>query len=652
MKKIKYILSILIISLSLFACKNFCNGGQLISELEDSISSMYKEYIPVLINVASDVTKEMLPPANLYKDKYALNDIIELSFTENDDYKFLYWEAEPIDSVEFISNDNEENEYKNQVTAKIVKNYDLITIKPVVTERPKVIIYSPMLSSEGSDRDTKINIIFNKAVEKESIYFTQDEIEAIKLENENVELLVSEKEENQTYGYKTQNGQIFYKNIKIFNKEDQTNLLEYFDEPILEEPDKLLISVKSDNFLEIDINISVQINNFFFIEENTKQRIVMFSEFEWFFKINQYYDSKAPSIPKGYYINLYGLNYENKNRQITTTELPDVSTENGKKELNQILLNDNNLTISALIFDEGIGIEPQKGFFIKIAKIYDSNLTLVTNNENVIQYFACDTKTQNAKYEIEISFASEDSNNTDGIYKLDFYAQDKNGNVSEVLQTNYIFVNNVAPEKIQNPLITYNQSADTIIVKWQKPDKIYYQYCKLDIKKEYNGNTFEIVKDDKIIEDEYFLENINTQEKNANYIFTLYPVNYYEKIGNPVELKISPCPVISFENIQLSSNNFNERTLGQSTQAKIVISDNQLKENIVYQLKVINSESNEILNVYNVEIKPQNTFVTINVDIPYESENIELVLNLYNEPVKNAAGNIIKTTINFITAGE
>ena len=73
------------------------------------------------------------------------------------------------------------NDDKAKETYINVKNTGSgFTIVPDLKQRPQVSSSSPQLSKVGVDRGTDIQILFNMPMSEESIYWTEDELKALK----------------------------------------------------------------------------------------------------------------------------------------------------------------------------------------------------------------------------------------------------------------------------------------------------------------------------------------------------------------------------------------------------------------------------------------------------------------------------------------
>lgn len=155
--------------LFLTGCKNFLNGEDFILGLENSIDYKNRPYAYVTISSSSDYTKQIIPAAQLYDNKYKLSDIINLSFSVKENYQFLYWKAEPASAISF------EDIYSLETTATVLSAETPITISPVCLIRPTV-SFEPENRSDGVPKNTSIVINFSHQMK-----LTEDDLNKIKI---------------------------------------------------------------------------------------------------------------------------------------------------------------------------------------------------------------------------------------------------------------------------------------------------------------------------------------------------------------------------------------------------------------------------------------------------------------------------------------
>lgn len=300
--KIIYSFFLIILSVFIFSCKNFCNGSDLIQNLNDAIEYANASYVPVEIKADIDVTKELSPATGKYTEKYKTGDSFEVKFIPTQSYQFVEWKITPESSVS-IDNIND-----STIKVTILSDSNLIIIEPIVEERPKIIASLPNYEKNGVDRASDIYVIFNQSMSEDSFYYTKDEEDEIKSKNvgKNVVFLTGIIN-NADYGYYVEeNGVIVqseFKNIQINIRDERTSTNKnnfihlFFEEPYFEsesENTRLVIpTIKNKtNIIPSFAEVEVTINKEFFNNKN----ISLESDHSFLYKLNAQFDIEAPIV--------------------------------------------------------------------------------------------------------------------------------------------------------------------------------------------------------------------------------------------------------------------------------------------------------------------------------------------------------------------
>ena len=153
--------------LLLTSCENFLKATQVKEEIEEAIEIANSS--PILYHIIADKDSGTVSPSQAtLKKKQSVN----LLFTPADGWSFICWEAldrntnEPVpDAIQF------ENPQKLETKAVIIKPTENLMIHPKCQLVPKVIEITPKFDNSGCDQDRTIEIIFNKAVDPQTLDF-------------------------------------------------------------------------------------------------------------------------------------------------------------------------------------------------------------------------------------------------------------------------------------------------------------------------------------------------------------------------------------------------------------------------------------------------------------------------------------------------
>ncbi len=146
-------------------------------------------------------------------------------------------------------------------------------IRPVVVERPQTISVSPQRNSSGVYKDTTIQVMFDYDMSDDSIYFTDNEIQNIT--EQLLPPVTMSDGSKKYYGYKKDDGTVYFKNISITNSRNGANLNDRFAGPVFENRKTLSIPVDRKNPLAPGTNVMVTLNKDFFYETDEEKAVSM-----------------------------------------------------------------------------------------------------------------------------------------------------------------------------------------------------------------------------------------------------------------------------------------------------------------------------------------------------------------------------------------
>lgn len=131
---------------------------------------------------------------------FYLDEEFSFRYNPNNDYAFVRWEI--IDGKGNVRNDILQLSGNGiDVTAKVLKVNENITIKAVSSKRPKVVSYSPLFTSDGVFRDRRIVVMFDQDIDESSIYFDEKEQEELRAEGCTLVFDTAEGRKDKCYAY-------------------------------------------------------------------------------------------------------------------------------------------------------------------------------------------------------------------------------------------------------------------------------------------------------------------------------------------------------------------------------------------------------------------------------------------------------------------
>ena len=418
-----------------------------------------------------------------------------LGYDPDSEYKFICWQVfdetteEDIPNGQYITIENLALENTNYTLTSIPSDSSIkLAIKPVVAERPQVLSSSPSYVPEGSYSDTTIQVMFDYPMDKESILYTDKEIEELTKAGI-TSFIYSTDYPGQRCGYKkTINGieYKYYKNITIEDKLTGENLARFYGEPRFSDSSTIYIPVVNSSSLTNGLNIVVTFDkNFCYrVKYGKVEKTINMSRNE---KMYYLVNGKTDSIPPGYSITGFAIDATN----ITTSGITDTDgktygqttpevTDNGPKvaaifqnrfiKADTVSVNINGLTVT------DSGSNPAPSFKVLYSKIYDSDYNAVPVKQVITkskEVFYDNINGATAAYTGTVALTGLE----DGVYEIKLELRDRGGAVVKFpKQADYAFyaAKDVTAPDLSDILFKYT-SATTIKPVCDVKDIVSYQ---------------------------------------------------------------------------------------------------------------------------------------------------------------------------------
>ena len=538
-----------IVTVLLFSsCKNFLSLGNAKEDIKKTI-----EYNKAkTVNVELSCEKEMgtIYPQGYYSAK--LGFAFEVQFVPNTKNYVIKNQSEMLQVVSRLNEESKagyaEFTYLEQtledrklglyrINVKIVKDADDLKIKPLISERPKVVDVFPAYSPSGVNQDTTIRVTFNKAVNPQS------------------------------FGD--------FSCVKIFDSE-RNDITDYYEQPffsndntvlqIRKASEKLIISEQSGKSFE-DISLEIDFSNIVDAEGTHLSQNETYA-----FRVNKNFDRVKPVITSAilktnsdpsssYYHTLINKPFEQWNNTASQAyPFGDFSQNHVGSEIY--------IEASGYDKDSSIsGIQIVETYY-KTVDAKDTALTskTVVFGVNKFVYSSTDTNNNNI-YSLNDSYKFVSI--TDGVFKLDISVIDNAGNISVPI-TYYVLKDtliestaiqfeetksygNYSPSSPWNPDYEYKDIFDYVRVAQNNDDTVVLTLTDSSVDTFYEGCSTQYNIE---MYYGYSQENINTSvaKENNSFTFVRNPdlltfmtFKFSDDVGNQIEFLrvIPPAPQIS-----------------------------------------------------------------------------------------------------------
>ena len=491
-----------------------------------------------------------------------------LSFDPDGDYEFLRWQ---------IYNENTGDELNNAdyITIKdltsertsfaVVRVPDLPTegnegaqeiklaIRPIVTERPQILSYSPMYDAKGSLLDSSIQVMFDYEMDEESIYYTEIELESLKNDlgmnsadydpssSPNQLLSFNKGGKERFYGYKDKTG-TYFKNISIKNNRNEANLNDYFADPSFDTKRTLSIRTRRDKPLPGYSQVSVAIDgNFFYLKDDKK--ITMNGSKKWVYQVRNEGDRGAPELLtenangstienpfkfeyKGFDDNTVTLSPQNSQTKPTSDLV-----KGGMASFDYIPIRNGNAVIDldGVIVDQDSGLSPT--FSIKYRQLYNSAYKKSENIDTVYSYDVEYEGVMGLTAYLPKNISIKSLEGAGGLYEMWFEFKDLSNNTftypelpkdengsptqDEPAKKYYIAFENIAPT-VKELNVDDSKKQNNLDIKWASASATDTEIFDIDIREvivRYRAD--EANNYEQLPEGSYFEELLSSTDINA-----------------------------------------------------------------------------------------------------------------------------------------
>ncbi|MBQ5999451.1 MAG: hypothetical protein IJL70_08280, partial [Treponema sp.] len=377
-----------------------------------------------------------------------------IRFTPDDDYEFIRWVLYDINTGEEIPNETYvtitepyESETSYEVT-QVPANSIKLGLRAAVVERPQLISNTPQ--NGGILKDSTIQVLFDRAMDEYSIYYTDDEIDELLAlgvkKDEFLPEIPTDLQNNYGYHYGyTKNGETYLKNISLTNNKDGTNLNDKFDAPFFENARTLSIPASKENGKTLDdyTQVLVSIEKGFFysekIDETTSKPVTLRGIKKWSYQVTNHGDEDALVFQKKNGNDLFTLKLENTESAVQlsdTNAQPTIGNDgNGISSLNFLKIKkvEGKQTPLPTLYcymelqDVTGGSGPNSTFTICYERIKEGDYLTAGQGENVTGSFGHEytaTTSQDAFFKGDLSLDLP----ADGLYRIWFDFTDRSQN--------------------------------------------------------------------------------------------------------------------------------------------------------------------------------------------------------------------------------
>ena len=448
------------------SCENFLNGQKIKQQIEDEIALANAPAFPILIDGSKG---KFSPSKGSYPIKVTQG--MNIAFESDTDFEFIRWEVfnvmtgESLDSdgyIEFTDSKSDETSFK---LLKEPGSEMQLGVRSIVSARPQIVSYTP--NSLGMLKDSTVQILFNRDIDPDSIYYS---------EKERKELKVSERlsdgdflykvigGETKYYGY-TKGGKTFFRNIILSNNKTGDNINDRFEAPVFESPRVLSIfaSKKSGHILDDFTQVLVEVEKGFFYTEQEKN-VEMAGSKMWMYQVNNRNDDKPLVIAKSGSTELFSAKFKSDN----TNFIKSAAFALKKSDFGALkfIKNGNfkfDLDIEVQEQDGGSG--PNSYFTVTVKKLYGVNYAASTYEKSFTLYYQTVTS-DTAVFEGSVDLEQEKVSLGDGVYEVVFDFMDRSGNhlIYPSGSHFYFAVDTKAPE-ISIPTIS-SENSTTYTLNW------------------------------------------------------------------------------------------------------------------------------------------------------------------------------------------
>ena len=408
------------------------------------------------------------------KDTYNLiiGRTFSLSFDPTEDWEFIRWKIYDEESGVEIP-DGTYLTFKNiaQKNTSFVFNgipesqNPKIVITAIVAERPQVISYAPMTS--GQLKDSTIQVLFDRDMDENSIYFTDDEIDALVDSGiPDTDFLPPLGSSEKHYGY-ISDGKTYFKNIVLTNNKTGKNINDRFASPFFDNPRTLSIPASKeeghalDNYTQVLVSIEKE---FFYsepINDKTSKQVSLSQSKKWMYQVNSETDRQPLVIASSGGKDELEIELSENIKLASEASHSVSSGGSGFENLN--FMKDGKLKLDLHVLEQNNGSGPAAFFSIYIKKVngeHYSTLEEGERTEHKLDIYYQNTTADEGEFKDTIDLAEENINLDDGLYSLHFEFKDRSNNSSNYpADGNYYFAVDTKGPEMSVPLVKSSNSS-------------------------------------------------------------------------------------------------------------------------------------------------------------------------------------------------
>ena len=440
------------------SCENFFNGADLRKEIEDQVALANAPYFQILL----EGSRGKFSPA---KGQYQLKvtQSMDISFESDTDFAFIRWEVfnaltgRTLESSEYIEIADPNSD---ETSIKLLKEPApglSLGIRSIVSARPQIISYTP--SVLGMLKDSTIQVLFNRDMDPDSIYYSKNERDELKKteglsDNDFIPTTVGG--ETKYYGY-TKDEKKFYKNIMLTNNKTGENINDRFGIPVFESPRTLSISASKDARYILDdyTQVLVELEKGFFYTEQ-KKPVEMAGSKMWMYQVNDKTDDKPLVITKSGGNDLFFVKVDEATQILKSASF--TTDQSGFGSLR--FTDDGKLSLDIKVQEQDGGSGPNSFFTVNVKKLYGENYAAL--DQHIEKSFTVDFQnvtSDNGVFKGSVDLKKEGVPLGDGVYEMNFEFKDRSNNsMTYPSGENFYFAVDTKAPEISTPTIKSENS--------------------------------------------------------------------------------------------------------------------------------------------------------------------------------------------------
>ena len=481
-----------------------------------------------------------------------------ISFSPDDDYEFVKWELYDINTDDAIPNgtyvtiaDSKQAETSYKVT-RVPADTIKLGLRALVAERPQLISNTPQ--NGGILKDSTIQVIFDRDMDENSIYYTDDEIDELLVlgvkKNEFLPKIPADLQNNygNHYGY-TKNGKTYLKNISLTNNKGGENLNDKFEAPFFENARTLSIPASKvqgstlDDYTQVLVTIE---KGFFYsepLEGQETKPITLRGSKKWMYQVTNHGDEEALVFHKKDDKDLFTLKLKKENSTALTSETahPTIDDDgSGIRDLKFLKIKNEKPTLycDMELQDVTGGSGPNSTFTVCYERIKEGDYLTAGQGEKVTGSFGHEytaTTSQDAILKGDLSLDLP----ADGLYRIWFDFTDRSNNHfyypananEENSKVGFYVVKDTGID-MANPIITDTSDKNDIKLKLEWEPCIDFAKTQIRYKKNTDTDWSDYKEFTTVTENEF-----KSLELNTDYDFEIINTDF---AGNTQTVSIVP----------------------------------------------------------------------------------------------------------------